>query len=252
MMKDVIGIIVAVFSVIGVILVSFSMGKGIAIVVIPTLIGVIGVVVSSFLVNREEKRRKERIDYDASPFHQWPSPSPFHSDPPDTTVLGGTNSEIEGTMTVFGKTSHTELDHGLFETHPEGFVGLDNSDQTVIIDDQSLPYGSLINIKTGREYRLDRLVSDIGRYQSCKIIIPDRTVSNRHALLRAKLNQEGKAELTIEDLSSTNGTIVNGKRIDSSEQIILRDEDIITLGKSQLKYQQYPLFQSAIEKMSAS
>lgn len=253
MLKDIIGIIIAVFSVIGVIVVSFSMGKGFVIAVVPTLIGVIGVVFSSFLVNREEKRRgsKERIDYSAPSSPQWLSHS--YSGPLDTTVSGdGTYSGFEETTTLFGQTSHTESNHGSFFNSPEWLVDLDNSDHTVIIDNQSLPYGSLINTKTGREYSLDRLVSDIGRSQSCKIIIPDRTVSKRHALLRAKLNQEGKAVLTIEDLSSSNGTIVNGNRIASSEHVILRDEDIITLGESQLKYKQFPLFQLAIEKMSVS
>lgn len=250
MLLDIIGIVIAVFSVIGVILVSFSMGNQIIISVISLLIGVIGVVVGSFLVTKEEKRRS-RSDYSMPSPSYVPEPMKPYNDPFSTTNLGdgttagdGANGGIEGTTTILGNP---------FSVPPEWLNdSFFSSDHTVIIDDRNLPYGSLIDTRDGREYRLDRLETDVGRSQPCRIVIPDRTVSKRHAILRAKLDQSGEALLTIEDLSSSNGTIVNAKRIHSSEQVILHDEDVITVGETQLKFHQYPYFQDAIEKMSAS
>jgi len=47
----------------------------------------------------------------------------------------------------------------------------------------------------------------IGR-EGCEIVLPDPEVSRRHALLRLV-----DSELAIEDLSSLNGTWINGERI---------------------------------------
>lgn len=47
----------------------------------------------------------------------------------------------------------------------------------------------------------------IGR-EGCEIVLPDPEVSRRHALIRLL-----DSALAIEDLSSTNGTWINGERI---------------------------------------
>ncbi len=59
---------------------------------------------------------------------------------------------------------------------------------------------------TGREITLAP-GQTIGR-EGCEIVLPDPEVSRRHAVIRVL-----DAELAIEDLSSLNGTWINGERI---------------------------------------
>ncbi len=63
----------------------------------------------------------------------------------------------------------------------------------------------------------------IGRAGSCDIVVPDPSVSRRHA----EVAREG-GRFYIKDLGSTNGTFVNGRRV--SRQL-LADGDLIGLGK---------------------
>lgn len=74
--------------------------------------------------------------------------------------------------------------------------------------------------------RGDRLV--IGRLNSCDICLQDGNASRRHAELVA--HDDGWA---IEDLGSTNGTLLNGHAVDSE---VLEDGDVITVGITELVY----------------
>jgi hypothetical protein len=67
-----------------------------------------------------------------------------------------------------------------------------------------------------------RVELSIGRDDDCDLVLDDATVSRRHALLRR--TPEGWA---LRDLGSTNGTRVNGWRVD---QTALRPGDELTLG----------------------
>jgi pSer/pThr/pTyr-binding forkhead associated (FHA) protein len=49
----------------------------------------------------------------------------------------------------------------------------------------------------------------IGREDDCDVVIDDPTVSRHHATISA----HGGAGLTLEDMGSANGTLVNGKPI---------------------------------------
>src|SRR3954452_16771268 len=64
----------------------------------------------------------------------------------------------------------------------------------------------------------------IGR-EGCDVNLMDPEVSRRHAAIR---DQAGS--LAIEDLSSTNGTFVNGRRIDVIT--VLREGDTVRLGNT--------------------
>ena len=63
----------------------------------------------------------------------------------------------------------------------------------------------------------------VGRDRACDLIIDDPTVSGHHCLIHKRNN-----DYLIEDLGSTNGTIVNRKRVRSK---ILVSDDRITLGR---------------------
>jgi chromosome segregation ATPase len=67
----------------------------------------------------------------------------------------------------------------------------------------------------------------IGRAPGCEVQIDSSSVSRHHALLL-----KGTRELIIEDLNSTNGVVVNGRKI--SRQL-LNDGDVVTIGEVQFR-----------------
>jgi pSer/pThr/pTyr-binding forkhead associated (FHA) protein len=68
----------------------------------------------------------------------------------------------------------------------------------------------------------------IGRAPSCTVVLDERSVSRQHARLRI-----GAHGASIEDLGSTNGVFVNGKRV--AEPEALEDGDIVIVGEEQLE-----------------
>jgi len=62
----------------------------------------------------------------------------------------------------------------------------------------------------------------IGRSEDNDVHIPDHTVSSHHAKIFTYLNAS-----YIEDLHSSNGTFINGKRI---EKHTLKPGDVVTVG----------------------
>jgi len=68
----------------------------------------------------------------------------------------------------------------------------------------------------------------IGRAPSCDLQIPDESMSREHAVVLA----EGDTH-TLEDLQSTNGIKVNGKRVRSTE---LNHGDEIEIGQTHLVF----------------
>lgn len=69
----------------------------------------------------------------------------------------------------------------------------------------------------------------LGRAQEADLVIRHPKVSRRHALVRV-----GDDGVVLEDLGSTNGTVVRGDRI--AGPVALRDGDEISLGPVQLVY----------------
>ncbi|NLO96769.1 MAG: FHA domain-containing protein [Peptococcaceae bacterium] len=75
----------------------------------------------------------------------------------------------------------------------------------------------------GRKIRIDGRGVTIGRGKDNDIVLPDHYCSLVHAELK-----HYKGVTTIEDVGSTNGTWVNGERIDSPVQLV--DGDYIKIG----------------------
>jgi chromosome segregation ATPase len=75
----------------------------------------------------------------------------------------------------------------------------------------------------------------IGRAPGCELHIDSSSVSRHHALILA-----GTREAIIEDLNSTNGVILNGRKVTRQ---VLNDGDILTLGEIQFRYVAKPLSQ---------
>jgi len=68
----------------------------------------------------------------------------------------------------------------------------------------------------------------IGRGSDNELVIDTKHISRYHAVLLA-----GPVNTTIEDLNSTNGVFVNGKRV---ARQVLKDGDRVTVGRTQFRY----------------
>lgn len=78
----------------------------------------------------------------------------------------------------------------------------------------------------GKEFRLAETM-DIGRAPSCAISIPSNFVSSHHARITGRDN-----EWIIEDLGSTNGTLLNGKPLTAPQT--LSTGDVIIIGDTKI------------------
>ena len=68
------------------------------------------------------------------------------------------------------------------------------------------------------------VVKTLGRTARADFIVDAALVSRVHCRLTAKAQDQ----LVVEDLGSTNGTLVNGQRVDRT---ILRTGDVLTVGR---------------------
>lgn len=86
-----------------------------------------------------------------------------------------------------------------------------------------------LQLPSGERITVGHHVVTLGRLPECTVTLNDPNVSRRHAEIRPG------SELTIIDLGSTNGTKVNGLRIEGGRVLI--DGDIISLGSSHLRFE---------------
>jgi hypothetical protein len=92
----------------------------------------------------------------------------------------------------------------------------------------SKPTTRAMLISDGKSFVIDRPRAVVGRSQRCDYVITDPNVSRRHFELQLK-----GAEWYLTDLNSTNGVLVNGRRVKSSR---LSPGDEIVVGTSSLKF----------------
>jgi pSer/pThr/pTyr-binding forkhead associated (FHA) protein len=77
-------------------------------------------------------------------------------------------------------------------------------------------------------YEISGTETLIGRGTSTHLRVPDESISREHAVIL--LEDDG---YTLEDLQSTNGTQVNGKRVRSAR---LADGDEILIGQTRMRF----------------
>ena len=82
----------------------------------------------------------------------------------------------------------------------------------------------------GTEHALEKEETLIGRNPTTDITLLDEGISREHALI---LRDEATGSFTIEDLQSTNGTKVNGKRVRSAA---LSHGDSIEVGHTRFRF----------------
>jgi pSer/pThr/pTyr-binding forkhead associated (FHA) protein len=90
------------------------------------------------------------------------------------------------------------------------------------------PARYLLEDAGGAAFALADDVTHIGRGIAADVRLDDHTVSARHAIVVAR-----PAAVRILDDRSTNGTLVNGRRVDEAE---LHDGDVVVLGRVVLTY----------------
>ena len=83
-------------------------------------------------------------------------------------------------------------------------------------------------------FPLEKPVMTIGRDQDNDIQIEDSGVSGKHAQVSVQPSElvEGHVDVVVEDLGSTNGTLVNDEEL---ERCQLKPNDVITIGFNQFK-----------------
>src|SRR3954447_506463 len=82
--------------------------------------------------------------------------------------------------------------------------------------------------ESGEPFVLAADVTHVGRGITADVRLDDHTVSARHAIVVAR-----NAVVRILDDRSTNGTVVNGRRVDEAD---LHDGDVVVLGRVVLTY----------------
>jgi hypothetical protein len=79
-----------------------------------------------------------------------------------------------------------------------------------------------------REIELNKERTTLGRHPDNDIVIDHRAISGFHAAFTCTLN-----DAILEDLGSTNGSFVNGKRVSKQR---LEDGDLIVIARHQLRF----------------
>src|SRR3954447_10947884 len=93
--------------------------------------------------------------------------------------------------------------------------------------------------------KLGEGVTTIGRHDECNLRIKSSQVSRKHCELFEK-----KGLLLVKDLGSSNGTIVNGKKVQG--QRVLEPGDELTIGPVQLRVSKVGAPPSAPSKSESS
>lgn len=97
----------------------------------------------------------------------------------------------------------------------------------------------------------------VGRADACDVVIPERSVSKRHAKLVVKegplaAGAGGVAPktFTIIDVGSSNGVAVNGRRAKTGEPMPLHSGDVVELGDIVVLFLDAPGFYEHLPKMA--
>jgi pSer/pThr/pTyr-binding forkhead associated (FHA) protein len=88
--------------------------------------------------------------------------------------------------------------------------------------------GRIVSLTDGREYVISGQSMVFGRDAGCDVVITDKNVSRRHAEIMAT----PKGYVLID--SSTNGTFVNGERVEA--QRVLARADVIRIGNDEFRF----------------
>jgi len=86
--------------------------------------------------------------------------------------------------------------------------------------DEPVPEASLIDLRTGKPFRIGKTVVQIGRKTDNDLVIAEQTVSGQHARIRYQ-----KGKFYLQDLQSANETKLNGQKVVG--EVELRSGDVV-------------------------
>lgn len=159
--------------------------------------------------------------YDARPLTPEPEPEPYRREEP---AEYGQRPAAEPAR-VYPPTNAPEPEP---YTPPQAAQDI-NSERTTVIATPQL-HAALFNYTTQQHTVLTKERTIIGREKSCDVVIPDPSVSRRHAEILH--NESG---WLIRDTGSTNGLSVNGV---ATAQARVYNGDVINLGRTKLEFQE--------------
>ena len=86
-----------------------------------------------------------------------------------------------------------------------------------------------------RRFEVDQDELTIGRHPECDIQVDDAAVSTHHARISAQPSRymSGQVEVYVEDLGSTNGTFINGNKVDKQQ---LSNDDEVRVAWNTFKF----------------
>lgn len=99
--------------------------------------------------------------------------------------------------------------------------------------------------KTGTEQVLDAQSITLGRDKSCEVVLQEQAVSRKHA----RITRDGDL-FFIEDLGSSYGTQVNGKKLGKGEKRLLRNGDTIAIAQFDVTFERVAELLPSSEKTS--
>ena len=89
-----------------------------------------------------------------------------------------------------------------------------------LLHEVPVPEASLTDLRTGKSFRIDKTVVQIGRKADNDLVIAELTVSGQHARIRYQ-----KGKFYLQDLQSANETKVNGEKVVG--EVELRSGDVV-------------------------
>lgn len=94
----------------------------------------------------------------------------------------------------------------------------------------------LIDDVVANKFALENEQISIGRHGDNTIQIDDVSVSGHHAIIRQKASDylDGVVEVFVEDLGSTNGTFLNGEKLEGPTR--LANNDVLRLAWNEFKF----------------
>ncbi len=109
---------------------------------------------------------------------------------------------------------------------------ISDNEELIIIKNASIYARGIYRLEAhGKSKRLSNKAFGIGRDKHNAVIISDSSVSKFHATVTFK-----KATGYITDTHSSNGILINGKKITTDKPVKLFNNDIIIFGKTKITY----------------
>ncbi|WP_204700220.1 FHA domain-containing protein [Halanaerobacter jeridensis] len=142
-----------------------------------------------------------------------------------------TDDNVNDENDEFDTQEEIKNDTKIFSDYQSGTANVSENDKTIIrepLRKKEVRLRVLTQNGIEKEIVIDSVETNIGRQKSNEIVLNDKSVSRVHAQLINK-----KYYYKIRDLSSTNGSYVNGKAIKEQKLV---DGDKIKLGKTTLEF----------------